>query len=108
MTIWGSVPGRGDVPGRDWLQPTVQVVALCLALLFAVVPRRKTVTQLAALGAALLIASQLAATNWAPNYLVWFAPLAFIGLFASYDATSRARPLRLRRALSAPGQARSG
>ena len=43
--------------------------------LVAFVPRRKTPLQLAALGAAVLIALQLALSHWFYLYIVWWFPL---------------------------------
>jgi hypothetical protein len=61
-----------------------------LALALAVVPRRRSVVQLAALGAGLIAAAQLTMTYWVPAYLVWFAPLAFFALFAPHSTRRRA------------------
>ena len=76
FSIWGQEPSL------DWLQTAAKVAALGLALLVAFVPRRKSPAQLAALGAAVLIALQLAATHWFYLYVVWFAPLVLVALFA--------------------------
>jgi peptidoglycan/LPS O-acetylase OafA/YrhL len=75
------VPTWGLIPELDWLQTTFQVLVAGMALALAFVPRRRTLAQLAALAGALLIATQLAATNWAPNYTVWFAPVALAAIF---------------------------
>ena len=48
----------------------------------AFVPRRRDPITVAALGAATLIALQLALEHWFYLYLVWFLPLAFVALFA--------------------------
>ena len=84
MVTWGRAPEL------DWLQTVVQVTVVGLAFLFAVVPWRKCLTQVAALSAALLIAAELAATNWFSTYTVWFAPLAFVGFFAAYESRQAA------------------
>jgi len=78
----GIMPTWRRVPELDWLQTTVQVLVVGLAIAFAFVPRQRTLSQVAALSAALLIAAQLAATDWSPSYTVWFAPLAFIAILA--------------------------
>jgi hypothetical protein len=78
----GVMPIWARVPELDSLQTAVQVVVVGIALAFAFVPRRRTLAQLAALAGALLIAAQLAATNWAPSYAVWFAPVALAAIFA--------------------------
>jgi hypothetical protein len=46
------------------------------------VPRRRDIVTLAALGAAVLIALQLAVTHWFYLYLVWFLPLVLVALLA--------------------------
>ena len=78
FSIWGQ---------EEWLGPAhtiVKVGALALALLVAVVPRRRGPLQVAALGAAVLVAVQLAVTHWFYLYVVWFAPLALVALLGSY------------------------
>jgi hypothetical protein len=49
----------------------------------------------AALGAAVLIATQFVAMHWFYLYIVWFAPFVFAALFAEYS-TGRARAPRPR------------
>jgi hypothetical protein len=82
-TIWLQFPNL------DWLQRLTQLGIVGLALAFAVVPRRRSVVQLAALGAGLMAAAQLAVTYWVPAYLIWFAPLAFLALFAPHPIRRR-------------------
>jgi fatty acid desaturase len=48
----------------------------------AFVPRRAGPRQLAALGAAVLIALQLTATHWFYLYVVWFVPFVFVAVMA--------------------------
>jgi hypothetical protein len=45
-------------------------------------PVRKTALQVAALGAAVLIALQLGMSHWFYLYVVWWLPLALIALLA--------------------------
>jgi hypothetical protein len=71
--------------GQTSLEPlrTVLLVATgALSLLFAFVPRRKSVVQLAALSAALLILLQLTLHHWFYLYVVWFYPLLLIAISA--------------------------
>ena len=75
FAIWGQVE-------LGWLHTTVKVAAVALALLVAFVPRRPDARQVAALGAAVLIVVQLAATHWFYLYVVWFLPLLLIALLA--------------------------
>ena len=77
FSIWGQVESLG------WLQAVVKAGAVALALAVAVVPRRKRPAQVAALGAAILIALQLAVTHWFYLYVVWFAPLVLVAVLAS-------------------------
>jgi membrane-associated protease RseP (regulator of RpoE activity) len=74
FSIWGLY----DLPGRN----VVLAAALILAVVVAFVPRRRDPVTVAALGAATLIALQLALEHWFYLYLVWFLPLAFVALFA--------------------------
>jgi apolipoprotein N-acyltransferase len=58
-------------------------VALCVgALAAAVVPRRKSPLQLAALTAALLAGFELVLTYWLYTYIPWFFPFAAVAVLA--------------------------
>jgi hypothetical protein len=81
FSIWGQVESLG------WLQTLAKAGAGVLALLAAFRPRRPDLRQTAALGAAILIAVELAATHWFYLYVVWFVPFAFVTLFAAHDRT---------------------
>ena len=76
FSVWGQAPSL------HFLQTLSKVFAVALAAAFFFVPRRRTSAQLAALGAALLIAVQVTANHWFYPYAVWFAPLVLIALFA--------------------------
>jgi hypothetical protein len=95
-----SVWGQTDL---GWLQTVVKVAALGLALLVGLVPRRVGPRQVAALGAAVLIALQLPVSHWFYLYVVWFVPLVLVALFTQVPeaagSTEPAHPSRLRRAL---------
>ncbi|HEX3042619.1 MAG TPA: PepSY domain-containing protein [Solirubrobacterales bacterium] len=69
--------------GQTSLEPlrTVLLAATgAFSLLFAFRPRRKSVTQLAALSAALLILLQLTLHHWFYLYIVWFYPLLLVAI----------------------------
>jgi hypothetical protein len=66
------------------LQHLLQGAVIALALVIAVVPRRRGVMQVAALGAAVIIALQLTVNYWLYPYIVWFYPLVIVALFASH------------------------
>jgi hypothetical protein len=76
FSIWGQAPGL------EPLRTAIIVATGLLAAGLALRPRRKSIVQVAALGAALLIAVQLAAEHWFYLYIVWFYPLLLVALAA--------------------------
>jgi hypothetical protein len=74
FSIWGQVPSL------EPLRIAILVATGLLSLLFAFVPKRKTLVQVAALSAALLIALQLTAQHWFYLYIVWFYPLLLVAM----------------------------
>jgi hypothetical protein len=80
FSVWGLYGGLATV------QTAVQVAAVLLAIAVAFVPRRRTTVEVAALGAAVLIALQLGATYWFYLYVAWFFPLVAVGLLGRYGA----------------------
>jgi hypothetical protein len=77
FSVWGQVDGI------QWLQDVMFAAAAVLAIVVAFVPRRRTLPQIAALAAAVLIAIQLSVDHWFYLYIPWFfGPLA-IALAAS-------------------------
>jgi hypothetical protein len=81
-----SIWARYDL---GWLQDASKALAIALALAVAVVPARKSRIQLAALGAAVLIALQLTLSHWFYLYIVWWLPLALVALLAAAAGTDR-------------------
>jgi len=77
FSIWGQVESLG------WLQTVAKAAAGALAVTAAFLPRRPSLRQTAALGAAILIAIELTATHWFYLYVVWFVPFLFVTLFAA-------------------------
>ena len=69
FSVWGQAPSL------DFLQALARVGAVALAVAVALVPRRKSVLQVAALAAVVVVAVQLGATHWFYFYVVWFLPL---------------------------------
>ena len=69
---WGLEPSL--VP----LQTFIKSMTVALAVLVFFVPARRTLVQVAALGGAVLVALELAATHWFYLYVAWFAPLALV------------------------------
>ena len=74
----------------DWLRTIAQVSVAALALLLALVPRRRSLWQLTALGAGIMAALQLTMNNWSDGYLLWLAPLALAACFAAHDCRPEA------------------
>lgn len=95
FSIWGQVPSL------EFLRIAILIATGLMSLAFAFVPRRKTLTQVAALGAALLISLQLTAEHWFYLYIVWFYPLLLVAL------ASRERQSATSREEQAPSPARS-
>ena len=85
---WGPYHARG-IPDLASLQTVVQVCAIVLAGVAAVVPRTKGPLELAALTAALLLAFELSLTHWSYLYLPWVLPFVLLALFLP----RRARPV---------------
>lgn len=89
FSIWGLWGGL------DTLQQVVQYAAIAFAAALAFVPRRRTLLQVAALGAAVLIALQLSLTYWFYLYVVWFFPLVMVAVLGRYgDPGAHAREER--------------
>jgi hypothetical protein len=78
FSIWGLWGGLG------FEQHLVQGATVAFALSVMFVPRRRGVVEVAALGAAILIALQLGAGYWLYSYIVWFFPFVVVALFGSF------------------------
>jgi hypothetical protein len=83
FSAWGLYGGLGG-----W-ETAVQIGAVALALLLAVIPRRADVVGLAAACAAVIIAVQLGLEHWFYLYIPWFFPLVLIALLGRYDSPIR-------------------
>ena len=75
-----SVWGQADL---EWLHTALKVATVALVLAVAVFPRRRGPVTIAALGAAVLLALQLAVEHWFYLYIPWFAGFLFVALLAS-------------------------
>ncbi len=84
FSIWGQVPGL------EPLRIALLAATGALSLLLAFRPRHKTLVQVAALGAALLIALQLTMHHWFYLYIVWFYPLLLVALAGIKNASIEA------------------
>jgi hypothetical protein len=102
-----------DSPFSIWGQTDLEPLRIAilaatglLAVLFAFQPRRKSLTQVAALGAALLIALQLTAEHWFYLYIVWFYPLLLVAMASLEPAATKAAPAPSPARRSRPAPAR--
>ena len=76
FSVWGQVPSL------EWLRTLLLAATALLSLALAFVPRRKSVVQVAALGAALMLALQITMKHWFYLYIPWFYPLLLVALAA--------------------------
>jgi hypothetical protein len=74
FSIWGQDESL------EWLRDAILVATGLLAIGLAFVPRKKSLLQVAALSAALLIGVQITLHHWFYLYIVWFFPLMLIAL----------------------------
>src|SRR5262249_56336403 len=103
FSVWGLWGGLGVV------QHLLQGAAVGLAILVAFVPRRRGLVEVAALGAAIIIALQLTANYWLYPYIVWFFPFVVVALFAGHPpraqrvvAPAAPLPQRMREPVAVP------
>jgi hypothetical protein len=87
FSIWGSHPGL------SWLHVLFEAGTVGLALWVAFAPGGKTAAQVAGLGAAVLVASQLTLGYWFYYYIVWFAPYALVAVFSEYSVIAGDSPV---------------
>jgi hypothetical protein len=81
----------GQAPSLEPLQTLTTVLAVGFGASLFFVPRGRTAIQVAALGAAALIAIQVPATHWFYPYCLWFAPLALAAFLAPLSDNKVAR-----------------
>jgi hypothetical protein len=71
-----------QVPSLEFLRIAILALTGALSIAFAFIPRRKSLVQLAALSAALLILLQLTLHYWFYLYIVWWFPLLLVATAA--------------------------
>jgi hypothetical protein len=95
FSVWGLAPSL------EPLQTAARVFAVALAVAAFLWPPRRSVTQVAALGAAVVIAAQVAGTHWFYFYVLWFLPLVLVASFAECArVTTRPSPPASQRSAS--------
>ncbi len=80
FSVWGLWGGL------SLEQHLVQGFAVALAIAVAFVPRRRTMTEVCALGAAVVIAFQLGLTHWFYLYIPWFFPLVSVAVICAFPS----------------------
>ncbi len=71
------------MPDLHVVQQVLQVLVVAGAVLVAFVPRRKSILQLAALTAAVLIGFELVLTHWFYLYIPWFFPFVAFAVLST-------------------------
>ncbi len=79
FSVWGLY-------GLHGYEQAMELAAVALALLLAVVPRRADLVGLAAACAAIIIALQLGIEHWFYLYIPWFFPLAILALLGRFSS----------------------
>ncbi|HEX7309764.1 MAG TPA: hypothetical protein VF232_01175 [Gaiellaceae bacterium] len=82
---WRQYHARG-IPNLEIVQRFLQALLVAGALAFALVPRKKTPLQLAALTGVLLLGFEMVLTHWSYLYIPWFFP------FVAYAVLAEAAP----------------
>ena len=77
-----------QLPALAVLHRPLTIATIVLALLVAVVPRKRTMRRLAAFSAALIIAFELVLLHWFYVYIVWFKPFVFAALLLATNANT--------------------
>ena len=75
FSVWGLAPSL------EPLQTASRLLAIALAVAVAFVPARRSWIQVAALAAAVVIATQVTGAHWFYFYVLWFLPLALVASF---------------------------
>ncbi len=83
FSVWGLYGGLGSV------QLGVEIAAIVLAVVLALVPRRPDVVGLAAAAAAIVIATQLGVEHWFYLYVPWFFGLVMLALLGRLSDPER-------------------
>jgi hypothetical protein len=86
FSVWGQNPSL------DPLLSLAKLGVVWLAVMVAFVPRQRTIAQVAALGAAVLIATQAIAIHWFYLYIDWFVPFVLVALFCEYRTSRGPEP----------------
>ncbi len=79
FSVWGLAPSL------EPLQTLARAFPVVLGLALYLVPARRGPLQAAALGAAVLIATQVGSEHWFYFFILWWAPYVLINVFATQE-----------------------
>ncbi len=83
FSVWGLEPSL------EWLQEIARAFPIVFGIGLFFLPRQRTEVQIAALGAALLIATQVGSTHWFYFFILWWTPLVLVNAFATQRRITR-------------------
>jgi Glycosyltransferase family 87 len=69
-----------QIPSLKLLQQPLTALAVLLAFVIAVFPKKRTIRRLAAFSAALVVAFELTVNYWFYTYVTWLEPFVFLAL----------------------------
>ena len=93
FSLWDWRQYHAGLPDLHVVQRVLQALLLLGAIALAVVPRRKSPLQLAALTAALLIGFEIVLTHWFYLYVAWFFPFVAFAVLADNERARLSPPL---------------
>jgi len=79
FSVWGLEPSL------DGVQKLARLLPVLLGALLFFLPQRRGPLQIAALGAAVLIATQVGSTHWFYFFILWWTPYVLINAFGSQE-----------------------
>jgi hypothetical protein len=82
FSVWGLAPSL------EPLQPAVRALPILAGIVVFFLPGRRSAVQVAAIGAALLIITQLGSMHWFYFFILWFLPYALVAIFAEIARVS--------------------
>lgn len=84
-----SIWGQADL---EWLQTAAKLLTVALAIAVAFVPKRRSLPQVAALAAAVILAVEITLEHWFYLYIPWFLGMMLVAIAVS--RTDERRPER--------------
>jgi hypothetical protein len=88
FSVWGLEPSLGG------LQDAARAFPVLLGIAVYFLPGRRTALQVAALGAAVLIATQVGSTHWFYFFILWWTPYVLINVFSTQRRITAAEASR--------------